>query len=482
MKTNYSHILFVLLLTSITGGCNKILDVKDPINSITSNQVFLTDEQAGYALNGMYSYLINGGTAEVGSGQSSLGTDLFSAGGVTMMTGYSSDELYDPAMGGNFAFYNETVNNLTVLTPGKSGKLWTTAYKAIYNANSLIEGVNEATSKELTEAGKKRIKGEALAIRAMSYFYLVNLFEKIPLALTIDFNKTKGLPSANPNDVYTQIINDLEESIGYLSDKFEGNNIERIRVSKWYSKALLARVYLYRKNYSKAYELANDLIQETSLFKLEDLNTVFKYNSREVIFQLKQDNTNGNATPEGYSITGAYLTPQLLNAFEPGDNRRTEWTKDITAAPSIPAGTTPSKYKLTLLYALPYGFRSEYYVVIRLAEMYLIRAEANLLLNAANKNKAIDDLNALRGRAGLTNLPYTLTDVQVTDAIAQERRVELFAEWGHRWLDLKRTNKANDVLSQISYKQPWKTYQLLYPVPRNEIVWDNNLSQNIGYY
>jgi hypothetical protein len=482
MKTNYSHILFVLLLTGITCSCNKILDVKDPVNSITSNQVFLTDEQAGYALNGMYSHLINGGTAEAANGLSILGTDLFSAGGVTIMTGYSSDELYYPALSGNSAFYNENVNNLTVLNPGKSEKLWTSAYKAIYNANSLIEGVDESTSKELTEAGKKRIKGEALAIRAMSYFYLVNLFEKIPLALTIDFNKTKGLSSANPNDIYTQIISDLEESIGYLSDKFEGDNTERIRVSKWYSKALLARVYLYRKNYSKAYGLANDLIQETSLFKLEDLNTVFKYNSREVIFQLKQDNTNGNATPEGYTITGAYLSPQLLNAFEPGDNRRTEWTNEITAGPAVPAGTTPGKYKLTLLYSLPYAFRSEYYVVIRLAEMYLIRAEATLLLNAANKNNAIDDLNALRGRAGLTNLPYSLTDVQVINAIAQERRVELFAEWGHRWLDLKRTDKANTVLSQISYKQPWKSYQLLYPVPRNEIIWDNNLSQNTGYY
>ncbi|MCK7554088.1 RagB/SusD family nutrient uptake outer membrane protein [Chitinophaga sedimenti] len=114
--------------------------------------------------------------------------------------------------------------------------------------------------------------------------------------------------------------------------------------------------------------------------------------------------------------------------------------------------------------------------------MYLIRAEANMLRSAANKNNVIDDLNAIRHRAGLDHLPYTLTDQQVTDAIAQERRVELFAEWGHRWLDLKRTNKASEVLSQLSYKQPWSQHQLLYPVPPEERLWANQLSQNEGYY
>ena len=480
MKINY-HLLYMVLFTAIISSCNKILDIKDPINSITTNQVFQTDDQAKYALNGMYSYLIHGGSDEAASGIAAAGTDIFSAGGITVTTGFSSDDLYQPGLAGDFSFYHEVVNGLTLTNPGKTERIWKSAYKAIYNANSLIEGLNESTSRELSEEGKKRMKGEALTIRAMSYFYLVNLFEKIPLALTIDFNKTKGLPSASADVVYTQIISDLEEAIGYLSDKFEGDNAERIRVSKWYAKALLARVYLYRKNYSRAYELSNEIINATGLFKLEEVNTTFKYNSQEVIFQLKQDNTNGVTTPEGYALNGKYLSPQLLAAFEPGDNRRTAWTLDVNATPFSPAGTLPSKYKHNQLYDSPYGFRSEYYVVMRLAEMFLIRAEANFLLSPANKNSSIDDLNALRARANITNLPYTLTDMQVTTAIAQERRVEFFAEWGHRWLDLKRTNKANEVLSQLSYKQPWKSFQLLYPVPLNEITWDNNLSQNIGY-
>lgn len=473
----------VLLSGLLVTGCNKLLDIKDPINSITTNQVFQSDEQAGTALNGLYSYLISGGVDEVNS-NGELGSDLYSAGGITQAAGHSADELYAPSLSGGYQYYAETSARLTLQNTGYSPRIWKTAYKGIFNANALIEGVKGATSTELTQAYRKRVLGEAMAVRAMSYFYLVNLFEKVPLALSIDYNDTQKLPSANPAAVYQQIINDLEEASGYLSENYDGNNTERIRINKWYVKAMLARVYLFTKDYEKAWQNANEVIGRTDLFQLENLNNVFGISSREVIFQLKQNNIaaiRGNATPEGYSMSPRYLSPMLMNAFEAGDNRKTAWIRTIAGDQYTPAGFAPDKYKINMNNRVVGGNMSEYYVVMRLAEMYLVRAEANMLRSAANKNAVIDDLNTIRARAGLNGLPYTLTDQQVTDAIAQERRIELFAEWGHRWLDLKRTNKATDVLSAISYKQPWNAYQLLYPVPPDEIRWDNNLSQNIGY-
>ena len=473
----------VLLSGLLVTGCNKLLDIKDPINSITTNQVFQSDDQAAVALNGLYSYLISGGVLDVNSyGQ--LGNNLYSAGGITLAAGHSADELFTPSLNGGYDYYEETTASITLVKLGHSQKLWNSAYKGIFNANALIEGVKGATSPEFTQAYRKRVLGEALAVRAMGYFYLVNLFGKVPLALSIDYNDTQKLPSASTDAVYQQIINDLEEALGYLSENYDGNNTERIRINKWYVKAMLARVYLFTKNYEKAWQQANDVISQTDLFKLESLNNVFSISSREVIFQLKQANTvspRGNATPEGYSMTRRYLTPSLMNAFEAGDNRKTEWTVAIDGSSSTPAGFTPAKYKLNSLNFAMGGYRSEYYVVMRLAEIYLIRAEANMLRGAANKNAAIDDLNAIRERAGLNGLPYTLTDQQVTDALAQERRIELFAEWGHRWLDLKRTNKATEVLSAIGYKQPWSQHELLYPIPPDEILKGNQLSQNIGY-
>lgn len=472
-----------ILLGLLATGCNKLLDIKDPVNSITTNQVFQTDDQAAIALNGMYSYMISGGEFEA-AGSLTVGTHVFSAGAITIVAAHTADEMYHPSFSGQYEFYVEAANKLTLQNVGYTSKIWKTAYKSIFNANALIAGVKGSTSKEFTAAYRKRVLGEALAVRAMGYFYLVNLFERIPLALSIDFNETKNLPSANPADVYRQIISDLEEASGYLSENYDGNNTERVRINKWYVKAMLARVYLFTRNYEMAYRHANEIIAQTQLFKLEELNRVFSYDSKEVIFQLKQINISamrGNATPEGHALTGKYLSPLLLNAFEAGDNRKTAWTYQIVSTPTLPAGVSPAKYKINALNMEVGGFRPQYYVVMRLAEMYLIRAEANMLRGAANKNAVIDDLNEIRRRAGLDKLPYTLTDQQATDAIAHERQTELFAEWGHRWLDLKRTGKATDVLSPVTYKQPWSNHQLLFPVPPEEILWGNQLSQNIGY-
>lgn len=487
MKKHSFQIIIVgaSLMGILTTGCNKILEIKDPVNSITTNQVFQNDDQAAVALNGLYSYLISGGEKENASQYPQLGNNLYSAGGVTMAAAHLADEMYHPALNGQYLYYAETAARVTLLNPGFSTSLWSSAYKAVFNANALIEGTFASESKEYTIAARNRVMGEALTVRAMSYFYLVNFFKQIPLAMSVDFNDTRGLPSADSATVYQQINADLEAAIGYLSEKYEGNNAERIRINKWYAKALLARVSLFTKNYAKAYEHANDIINQTTLFKLEPLNNVFTYNSEEVIFQLKQTNNSierGNATPEGFAMTERYLTPTLLNSFETGDNRKTAWISEITGSVYVPAGFSPAKYKINALNQSFEDFRSEYYVVARLAEMYLIRAEAAMLGGAGSKNNAIDDLNAVRERAGLTiHLPYTLSDEQVIDAIAQERRIELFAEWGHRWLDLKRTNKANQVLSSLFYKQPWDPTQLLYPIPTNEIKWNNNLSQNNGY-
>lgn len=140
----------------------------------------------------------------------------------------------------------------------------------------------------------------------------------------------------------------------------------------------------------------------------------------------------------------------------------------------------PYKYKTGKHNRVPGGTATEYYMVLRLAEQYLIRAEANAL--GGQLGLAINDLNALRRRAGLGDLSNTLNKEQVLAAVAKERQTELFAEWGHRWMDLKRTGKATEVLSAIPYKQPWRgDYQLLYPIPVEEIRKDHFLTQNPNY-
>jgi hypothetical protein len=120
-------------------------------------------------------------------------------------------------------------------------------------------------------------------------------------------------------------------------------------------------------------------------------------------------------------------------------------------------------------------------MILRLAEQYLIRAEA-AAHGAGALTNAIDDLNMLRSRAELPDLPDDLNQAQVLNAVEQERRIEFFCEWAHRWFDLKRWNKAAEILPLITVKQPWQgDYQLLYPIPPAEIESNSFLQQNPGY-
>jgi hypothetical protein len=170
---------------------------------------------------------------------------------------------------------------------------------------------------------------------------------------------------------------------------------------------------------------------------------------------------------------GYYLTTDLLGAFEAGDERRIAWVDSTLYSGNL--YYYPFKYKVQQASA---STITEYYVLLRLAEQYLIRAEAEAQLN--DLTDAINDLNIIRTRAGLPGLSAALNQQQVLAAVMQERRIELFAEWGHRWFDLKRTNQATPTLDTISYKQ-WTPNAQLYPIPMSEITTDPNLTQNPGY-
>lgn len=468
----------ILLLSS----CNKILDTELPINSMLTEKVFSSDQQAYFALNGMYSYLIHGGAEEAVTRSDNMAKNIFSAGAATLVAGHSADELYHPSLSGDYSYYREASNTITGATSNNTDKLWKSCYKAIQYANSILAGVNRPEAKGMTEAGKNDISGQARAIRAFSYFYLVNFFGEVPLVLTDDFQQTLGLKKATKIEVYSLIETDLMIAEQLLSEEFTGTNTERIMVNKWFVKALLARVYLFTNKYDKAYQYADEVIKKNTYFKLEaDLNDVFKIHSREVIFHIKKNNQNNAVTPEGMLIRNSYVTPELYNSFETGDKRKAAWIVYEPGFDGYAAGYKMTKYKLFGNVTRRNEPYTEYYVVMRLAEQVLIRAEAAILLNEQNKKEAIDDINALRERADIDLLPDNLSKEAIITAIADERRRELCVEWGHRWLDLKRTDKTAAVLGQISYKMPWNDFQQLYPIPQNDLKWNANLKQNDKY-
>jgi hypothetical protein len=262
---------------------------------------------------------------------------------------------------------------------------------------------------------------------------------------------------------------------------------ERVRATRPAAGALLSRVYLYTKNWSEAEKTATSVIDNGNYSIDIGLDQVFSVNNSEAILQWRL-NTNVspfNANKEGITFIPYrsnsqpfyYLTEELLNSFESNDQRKLEWVGSTNYLGTI--YYYPYKYKIGYFQRVPGSTPTEYYNVLRLAEQFLIRAEARAE-NNTDLTGAIDDLNRIRGRAGLDALSQSLDQEQILAAVAQERRIEFFAEWGHRWLDLKRTGQADAVLKPI--KSLWQSYQQLYPIPMSEMRLDPNLVQNPGYH
>jgi hypothetical protein len=482
-KRQLSYSVATLIMSSILNvNCNKLVQIPNPISSVTANQVFSSDATATSAMLGIYSYMVQG--------------QSFSNGSTTLMAGESADELTDE-IPGNEALDLFLVNHLNAIqsSGAVTSYFWQPAYFDIYNANAIIAGVQSSTG--ISPGTRNQLIGEAKFIRAFCYFYLTGFIGNVPLDLNIDFNKTVLLSGSPQAQIYQQIIDDLHDAQGLMISDFSLTNGQPIRANKWAATALLARVYLYQENWAGADSAANAVIN-SGLFNLVPLPLVpevppnvlpdsdaFCANSKEAILQLQLPNAYPFATLEGNtfipyfstSFPTYWMTPQLLAAFEPGDLRRINWVDSAN-----PGGYYyyPFKYKVEFGQSWP---AAENYTLLRLAEQYLIRAEAETEPGGQqNLSQAVADINIIRSRAALPGLSIGLSQSQVLSAIQQERRIELFAEWGHRWLDLKRWGIAIDTLSNIAYKNSnINSAQLLYPIPVQETQTDPNLKQNPGY-
>lgn len=486
-STRAITIATVMAFTILT-GCKKLIDIDDPIDTITTGRVFSTNEQAQSAMAGVYTKLING--TSFGLSYADKG---FAMGGVNIFAALSADE-YIYTRTETTPYYNFYTNKLTKeINSSVSYMLWSSAFDCIYGCNAILEGIGESSSAALTQPVRNQLNGEAKFLRAFTYFYLTNIFGEVPLVLSIDFNQTSKLGRSPVPAVYSQMVSDLNDAINLLPDEYPSKTGERIRPNKTVAKALMARIALYQKEYTKAAQLATEVISQTSKYMLEpDLDNAFLKGSSEAIWQLAHSPNNSStrsATPEGALIlpspvtTGSnfyFIASTLMDAFEAGDQRKNKWTIANTFS-----GTryVPYKFKVDIASAALGEDPKEYTMPIRLSELLLIRAEALLLGPASDKSGALEDVNTIRRRAGLTpDLSNTLTNEQVLTAIMHERQVELFGEWGNRWFDLKRTGKAEAVLSAIPAKQPWLgDYQLLYPIPVNENTVNPNLGQNPRY-
>jgi starch-binding outer membrane protein, SusD/RagB family len=450
--------IYLITLSLATGtSCKKFLQVPEPPNQLVSTSVFADDNGAIAAVTGIYSRMLE------------LQGDCI--GQFSLNLGLASDELINHS---NEADKLQLYQNALTPQNGLVQSIWGSGYSGFYSfiyfANSAIEGLN--ASPAVSQTVKQTLIGESTFIRAFSLFYLVNLFGDIPLPMTTDHLINARLPRVPKAQVYEQIIADLKEAENFLPSDYANADGERTRPNKWAAAALLSRVYLYQEDWANAEVYATKMIDNSSMFQLTDVQNVFLANSSEAIWQLKPVSPGYNTWDGSLFVLetnpdNVSLNPDVVSEVDTTD-ARTNWIGTIDVSNTY---YYPNKYKIKADNNV-----TEYLMVFRLAEQYLIRAEARAQQN--NTDGAKDDLNAIRTRAGLASTSAN-DQASLLTAIAAERRVELFCEWGHRWFDLRRTGQADAVLG--AQKATWTSTAAWFPIPGSEIRNDPNLTQNPGY-
>lgn len=458
--------VFAFMLGFLLISCEDFLEVEAPDHKIVSETVFNNDETALSAMRGIYNQ---------------LASVSFSSGGansVTVLAGLSADNL-SPIRETNLPFM-EFEQHSILPNNSRNLNLWSSAYNVIYMTNSLLEGL--VNSENISVEVRNRLEGESKFVRAFTYFYLVNLYGEVPLILTTDYRENSLAARDSELQIYQQIVDDLQVGADVLNnDYIQG---ERTQVNRYTAIALLARVNLYQKEWGQAEALSSQIIAANAKYQLlEDLNQVFLANSREAIWQLSPRGRGAISThtqegaifiihPFLTFLSHLKLADSFVASLEGEDQRMLSWIQLHQRTESY--------------YSFKYKIRnstddmSEYSMVLRLAEQYLIRAEARAMQN--NLSGAIADLDKIRSRAGLALIAETnsaISKEELLDLILEERKKELFTEWGHRWLDLKRTGRAGEVLGNAS--SLWQETDSLYPIPENERLKNPNLTQNDGY-
>jgi len=455
---DFGFIVMAALPLFLLWGCDGFVDVELPNSQLTADAVFDSRSTANAAMTDIYSQMRESG----------LITGKLS--GTSSLLGNYSDELVSYETGGYSTadFYN---NSLVASSPVVSD-LWNAAYSQIYATNAVY---NKTAVSPLAVADKQQFMGEALFVRALEHFYLVNLFGDIPYIKTNDYRENNVVSRMPVEDVYANVIADLEEAIELLPAAYPTD--DRARPDKAVAQALLARVYLYHGDWAEASNMASAVINNDGVYVWEeDLDHIFLRESTTTIWQLASA-YDGHNTDETVSFnfpvgppTNVALSETLLGQFTADDQRRIHWTQAVTDGAET--WYHPNKYRERE----DTGSSLEFSIVLRLAEQYLIRAESR-----ARQGELIgarEDLNKIRNTAGLSDTD-AVTQEEFVAAVLQERRLELFTEYGHRFFDLKRTGQLDAVLSG---KPGWNSTDVLWPLPQHELQVNPALKpQNAGY-
>ncbi len=453
----------------ISGGllastsCKKILDQK-PQSSLDATTAYTTKSGVEAGLLGIY--------------------DGVSGGDYYGLAQWIYPDLYADNLShtGTFPTFAQMTNKQLLPDNVNISSMWNEMYNTINRANNIIESAPKISDPSFN---KNVAIAEARTLRGFSYFNLLRFFggsnngynkgtgQGLPIFTTPTLSPENAAPKPKSTEaeVYTLIIADLDFGIANLPVTAANG-----RLTKNAATALKARLQLYREQWADAETLATTVLSQFTASPNGGLMSSATYanlwlsknQKPESIWELQYfaDDRNFGAF---YYYTGATggrneitTSAGLRNAHEVGDIRLP--VNNTTAAPGIPANKTRKFSRVA---------GDDNIILIRLAELYLIRAEARIQKATPDIVGSLDDLNRIRSRAGLPT-SVAVTTTEILNAILQERRIELAHE-GHRFFDLRRYN----AVSVLGITEP---YRALWPIPQREVQTSGNIvKQNPNY-
>ncbi|WP_432329430.1 RagB/SusD family nutrient uptake outer membrane protein [Mucilaginibacter sp. P25] len=465
-KTKYTIIALSTLAMLYSSGCQKQLDIK-PQDSVEQDLAIKTSKDVQGVLVGAYTAA---GLRGLYGGRFQSTTDFLADDG-------------DFSYFGTFSEYTELANKAITVNNIFVEGVWDSGYNAINVCNNVLANLNLVDA-----ANKDRVEGEAKFLRGMIYFDLARVFAKawndgtpasnpaVPIILT-PTTSIPGIQKPSRNtvaEVYAQAIKDLTDAEAKL-DTYKTSFANSPDAS-----AVLARIYLTQEKFELAEQEATKVISSglyslVPVFKDEFQNyeqATRVFNSSEDVFAIQISPQSGfNALNEVFASADfagrgeTVINDQHFARYEPGDARADEFYND---------GDN---------YTAKFNNKFGNVIVMRLAEMYLIRSEARSQKTTPDFTGAKSDLNVVRNRAGLANTTVASGKQALRDAVENERRVELPFE-GFRLFDLKRykgSTVTTDEDGNVADTFEWNSPKLVFPIPKRERDANPNLTQNEGY-
>ncbi|WP_344852811.1 RagB/SusD family nutrient uptake outer membrane protein [Pedobacter jeongneungensis] len=457
-KTYINNIIFTCILLMMLSSCKKALDI-NPVDTIEQKNALNTSKDVEGALVGAYSDL---GSRNFFGGRPFLMADF--------LANTDAVEWF-----GTYEELTQAINKSLLKTNVFVDNVWASGYTAINDANNVIAAIDKVDA-----AKKSRVEGEAKFIRGAAYFELVRLFGRayndgspttnlgVPIVLTPTnlISEANYVSRATVTAVYNQAIADLTDA----ETKLPATN--GFFATKSAAAAMLARLYLQMGNYSAAANAANRVITSGNYHLTSNYLDAFPKMPESGKPAKPGDNTSEDVfAMQVTTLTGFNGFNEFYGSSTFGGRGDAVISQDwIDATYSTDDDRINAFYDDDDIFTAKFGNQFGNVPVIRLAEMYLIRAESNVRLASAAPIGGVtplQDLATVRSRAGLTTITATLAD------ILNERKLE-FAFEGFSLHDAKRTQTN---IGNI----PWNSTKLVFPIPQREIDANTKLTQNAGY-